>query len=161
MPWFVLYTKSRSEKKVSEGLSKCGVEVYCPVKKVERQWSDRKKVIEEPLFRSYVFVRLHPKDRHIVFNVSGVIRYLYWLGQPAEVRPCEIQAIKDLLNDFCNESIQVNYFEPNDRLCFKSGPFSGQEGDVVFQDGKKIKVYLSSLGVQITVDASENKVVRV
>jgi len=158
MPWFVIYTKSRSEKKVADELSRRGVDVYCPVRKVERQWSDRKKIVEEPLFRSYVFVRVLPKDRQVVFGVDGVVRYLFWLGQPAEVLPEEIQAIKDLLNEFDHINLNVDYFEPNDRLVFNSGAFSGQEGHVISQDGSKIRVYLPKLGVQITVDASANKV---
>jgi len=158
MPWFVLYTKSRSEKKVADELEKRGIDVYCPVRKIERQWSDRKKIVIEPLFRSYVFVRLHPKDRQNVFGVEGIVRYLYWLGQPAEVLPHEIQAIKDLLNDFDHQALDVAYYQPHDRLVFKSGAFSGQEGEVIHQDGQKIRVYLPSLGVQITVDASANKV---
>ncbi len=156
MPWFVLYTKSRSEKKVADELVKRGIDVFCPLRRMERQWSDRKKWVEEPLFRSYVFVRIHPKDRHMVFEVPGVVRYLFWLGKPAEVLPHEIQAIKDLLNDFPHETMEVTYFSPNDRLIFKTGAFIGQEGDVIKRESNKLYVYLPSLGAQVVVDLKSN-----
>ena len=94
MNWYVLYVQSRKEKKVAEMLQEMKVQVYCPHIKEIRQWSDRKKTIESPLFKSYVFVRLQDRERQLVFGVPGVVRYLFWLGKPAVVRDEEIQAIK-------------------------------------------------------------------
>ena len=68
MNWYVLYTKSRNEKLVAERLKEIGIETYCPVLKKVKQWSDRKKVVEEPLFKSYVFVRLEEHNRKDVFK---------------------------------------------------------------------------------------------
>ena len=79
MPWYVLYTKSRQEKKVTEALNLLGVNAYCPVVTTMKQWSDRKKKVEEPLIKSYVFVNLEESNRDIVFEVPGVVRYLFWL----------------------------------------------------------------------------------
>ena len=90
MPWFVIYTKSRNEKKVAELLQKNRVEVFCPLVKLKKNWSDRKKIVETPLIKSYVFVNLSEKDRNVVFNVPGVIRYVFWLKNPAIVRDNEI-----------------------------------------------------------------------
>ncbi|WP_204268528.1 transcription termination/antitermination NusG family protein, partial [Escherichia coli] len=56
--WHALYTKPRWEKKIDTVLLRKGVESWCPLQKVERQWSDRKKIIEDPLFKSYVFVKI-------------------------------------------------------------------------------------------------------
>ena len=56
--WYVLYTKHRNEKKVAQRLSEAGYTVYCPLQKVRRQWSDRTKVVEEPLFKSYLFIQI-------------------------------------------------------------------------------------------------------
>ncbi|MBP1652940.1 MAG: NusG antitermination factor, partial [Bacteroidetes bacterium] len=56
--WYAVYTKPRWEKKVAESLIRKQVETYCPINRVTHQWSDRKKVVEEPLFKSYVFVRI-------------------------------------------------------------------------------------------------------
>src|SRR5690606_27244913 len=94
MPWYVIYTKPRAEAKVAESLKKLGITVYCPMITEVHRWSDRKKKVSLPLFKSYVFVQLLPKDRNQVFAVPGVVNYLFWLGKPAQVREQEIQTIK-------------------------------------------------------------------
>ncbi len=58
MPWYVLYTKSRNEKKLTQLLSEKGFDVYCPLQETVKQWSDRKKKVQEPIFKSYIFVHL-------------------------------------------------------------------------------------------------------
>ena len=83
MNWYALYTKPRNEKKVEEQLLKMGVEAFCPKVSVVKQWSDRKKRVSQPLIPSYVFVKIKEQDRDLVFSVSGVVRYLFFLGKPA------------------------------------------------------------------------------
>ena len=75
--WYVVYTKPRWEKKVYSLLEEEGIEAYCPLNKVHKQWSDRMKWVEEPLFKSYVFVRLAEEEMSQVRMVSGVINYVY------------------------------------------------------------------------------------
>ena len=58
MPWYVLYTKPRQEKKVADGLIAIGIAAYCPLVTTIKQWSDRKKKVEVPLINSYVFVNI-------------------------------------------------------------------------------------------------------
>ena len=72
--WYVLYAKPRNEKKVAERLSAAGYNVYCPLHKVKRQWSDRMKVVEEPLFKGYLFIQVEDKRRDEVFNYPGAVR---------------------------------------------------------------------------------------
>ena len=95
MNWYVVYTKPKWEKKVAEQLTQRGIECYCPIVTEVRQWSDRKKKVEVPLFNSYVFVRLAEVDRNLVFQSSGVVRYLFWLAKPAIVRDEEISVAGD------------------------------------------------------------------
>lgn len=94
MAWFAIYTRPKNEKKVVEGLEKLGVEVYCPMVTEIKQWSDRKKKVEIPLIKSYVFVNIEEKNRNIVFEVPGVVRYLFWLGKPAVIQEQEIEVLK-------------------------------------------------------------------
>jgi len=161
MPWFVIYTKSRNEKLVASELRKRGIEVYCPVKKVERKWSDRVKIVEEPLFRSYCFVNLEEKNRYLVFDVPGVVRYLFWLNKPAIVKQKEIDVIKDLLNDFDNESIGVIDLSVSDVIIIDSGAFSSQEAIILSKQGKNIIVRIESLRMSISIDLSKNKIKKV
>jgi transcription antitermination factor NusG len=66
--WFALYTKPRWEKKINTALLKKGIESWCPLQIIEKQWSDRKKIIEEPLFRSYVFVKISAEEKNNVLR---------------------------------------------------------------------------------------------
>ncbi|MFZ9332451.1 MAG: UpxY family transcription antiterminator [Chitinophagaceae bacterium] len=88
--WYVLYTKPRWEKKVDKALQQKGIESYCPLNRVKRKWSDRIKTIEEPLFKSYVFVKVEEKEKTEVRYVDGVLNYVYWNGKPAVVKEEEI-----------------------------------------------------------------------
>ncbi|MEG2340402.1 MAG: transcription termination/antitermination NusG family protein [Odoribacter sp.] len=74
--WYALYTAPRCEKRVYAELQKRGIECFLPLQKRESQWSDRKKIIEEPLLKSYVFVRCDPKDFLNIQSVRGVITFL-------------------------------------------------------------------------------------
>lgn len=93
MAWYAVYTKSRTEKKVALRLKEAGIEAYCPVNKREKQWSDRRKVTEEPLFRSYVFVNIDlEKQSATVRRTLGVVNFVYWLQKPAVIQDDEILA---------------------------------------------------------------------
>ena len=96
--WLALYTRPRWEKKVHALLEEKGIESYCPLNKVRRQWSDRVKVVEEPLFKSYVFVRVDEGERTAVRLTSGAINFIYWNGKPALIREKEIDTIRKFLD---------------------------------------------------------------
>src|SRR5829696_7400471 len=98
--WFALYTKPRWEKKVAKNLAEKGFTVYCPLNKVLRQWSDRKKIVLEPLFKGYVFVQLEEKNSLTVKTTAGVVNFVYWNGKPAIVRQDEIEIIQRFLSEF-------------------------------------------------------------
>ena len=84
--WYVVYTKPRWEKKVARQLEQKGIEHYCPLTRVQRQWSDRKKIILEPLFSAYVFVHLDENQQIPVRQTDGVMNFVYWLKKPAVIR---------------------------------------------------------------------------
>src|SRR5258706_5427248 len=92
--WYALYTRPRWEKKVADLLEKKKVEVYCPLNKVKRQWADRKKIVYEPLFASYVFVYVSEREELNIKQTDGVINFVYWLNKPAVIRNEEIDTIR-------------------------------------------------------------------
>ncbi|RYU92906.1 UpxY family transcription antiterminator [Emticicia agri] len=153
--WFVIYTKPRQEKKVANELAKISIESYCPTKKVERQWSDRKKKVETPLFTSYCFVHIEEKDRNKVFQVPGVVRYVFWLKKPAIVRDEEIEEIKRWLNDYNHEYIETRKFQDNERLIIKSGLLIDQQATVVKQNGNQLILQLENLGFTLCVSQTD------
>ncbi|GAB2580993.1 UpxY family transcription antiterminator [Spirosoma areae] len=155
MPWFVLYTKSRSEKLVAEKLRERGIEVYCPLIKTKRQWSDRIKVVEEPLFRSYCFVNLQENERASVFGVPGIVRYLFWQNKAAIVRDLEIDAIKLMLNEVDHNLIEIKSFKPGDQLTIASGLFTNASGQIVRQQGKIVLIMLDALQLSLSIDLTK------
>jgi transcription antitermination factor NusG len=153
MPWFVIYTKSRNEKKVAELLQKNGVEAFCPLVKLKKNWSDRKKIVETPLFNSYVFVNVSEKDRNVVFNVPGVIRYLFWLKKPAIVKDSEIESLKAVLNDTM-DSFTIENYQIGDTVKISEGVFKGLDGVIEKQSNNKLHVILENVGIKITLQRS-------
>lgn len=161
LAWFVLYTKSRYEKKVADGLRQKGLEVYCPMRKTKRKWSDRYKWVEEPLFRSYCFVRLADRDRSHVFGVPGVVRYLFWLGKPAVVRDDEIEGLRGMLGSFDHDHIALREFDVHNRIKIKGGALDTLEGEIVEKRGSKLQVFMEALQVVVYVDLRSANVEKV
>ena len=146
MNWYVVYTKPKWEKKVAEQLRNIGVECYCPLITHVRQWSDRKKKVEVPLFNSYVFVQLPEIDRNLVFQSAGAVRYLFWLGKPAIVRDEEIEIIKKGLDGPDSCEISLIPFQVGDKIELDSGPFSTQTAIVQEVNNNHYILVLESLG---------------
>lgn len=149
--WFALYTKPRWEKKVNASLIQKGFEAYCPLNKVRKKWSDRMKTIEEPLFKSYVFVRVEEHLRGEVRFVDGVLNYVYWAGKPAVVKDEEIIAIKKFLSEYDDVEVATFDIKPADEVLIESGVMLGKTGRVIRVLSKNIvEVYVESLGFKLT-----------
>lgn len=144
--WYVVYTKPKWEKKVAEQLKEKGIECYCPIITQVRQWSDRKKKVEVPLFNSYVFVQLEESDRDLVFISTGVVRYLFWLGKPAIVRDMEIETIKSWLEGSNSANVSLVPYQIGDKVKVASGPFYRQEAIVQEVNKTHYLLVLESLG---------------
>ncbi len=156
--WYAVYTRVRWEKKVSECLTKRRIENYCPLNKVQRQWADRKKIITEPLFKSYVFVRSTEQDLVEVLKVDGVINMVYWLGKPAVIRHEEIMSIRNFLNDYHYISLQKIDVNINDHVRVISGPLLEYEGQVIAVRTKTVKLSLPSLGYLMSAEVETSKI---
>ena len=151
MQWYVLYTKPRQEKKVADSLNAIGIEAYCPLVTVVKQWSDRKKKVQIPLINSYVFVNIEEHQREEVFKVSGIVRYLFWLGKPAVVRAIEIEALKQSLEGIV-ASFEVSAIQKDTIYKIPEGPFQGFEGIVKNINATTIQLLLVDLGFFITLN---------
>lgn len=151
MNWYVVYTKPKWEKKVAEKLSQIGIECYCPIITQVKQWSDRKKKVEVPLFNSYVFVQIEESDRNSVFQVAGVVRYLFWLGKPAIVRDEEINIIKTSLKAENISDVSVTSIKVGDKIKLESGVFSNQNAIVKEVSNTYCILVLESLGCVLKI----------
>ena len=159
--WFALYTKPRWEKKVNSLLNDKGVECYCPLNRVKRKWTDRIKTIEEPLFKSYVFVKVDDTERTKVRLTNGVINFVYWNGKPAIVKEKEIQTIKRFLDE--HEAVQVRPMElmPNQVVLITSGAFMDRQAVVLDANKKEVRVAILSLGQELIATIEKTKLVRI
>jgi transcription antitermination factor NusG len=152
--WFAVYTKPRWEKKVNERLLQKGVESWCPVQKKESQWSDRKKIIDDPLFKSYVFVHVSDEERVAVLTTNGVLHFVHHLKKPAVIRDEEIELIRSyLLEKDVQLSVEsLRQFNENNKVIIRKGVFMDIEGTVVKGGGKKVYVRLESLEQVLVVE---------
>lgn len=147
--WYVVYTKPRSEKKVYNLLIERGYEAYCPINKVRRKWSDRMKWVEEPLFKSYVFVRASEEEKTEVRMVNGIVNYIYWLGQPAVIRDKEIDTIRRFLNDYSEVEVMPLTISTDERVIIRKGALMNREARVIKVLSNKVQVILESIGYKL------------
>ena len=158
--WYALYTKPRWEKKVYSLLIQRGFEAYCPLNKVRKEWSDRTKWIEEPLFKSYVFVRIPEKEQIKVRMVGGVVNFVYWLGRPAMLKDKEIQTIRDFLKDHTDVTVEPIGLKKEDKVTIRKGILMTREGKVLQVLNNKVRVVIDSIGYALVaiLDKSNVKV---
>ena len=148
--WYAVYTKPRWEKKVAKLLDEKGIENYCPLNKVVKQWSDRKKVVMEPIFKSYVFVRVEDKEKFELKNISGILNFVYWLGKPAIVRDEDIDTIRKFLNEFGEVTVsEIGQLKVNAKVRVKQGIMMNYQGLLVEVMGNKAKVRIESMGIYL------------
>lgn len=152
--WYALYTKPRWEKKVSMVLNAKGIECWCPVKKTQKQWSDRKKIVEEPLFTSYTFVRIEDAEKTKVLMTDGILNFVYHVGKPAIIRNEEIEIIKKYLaeKDAIISVQSLQSLDENTRIKVNHGIFMDTTGTVVKGGKKKVYVKLESLDQVMIVE---------
>jgi transcription antitermination factor NusG len=153
--WYALYTKARHEKKVDLQLREKKIESYLPMRRTLKQWSDRKKWIEEPLFRSYVFVRGEAAERYRAVQCVGVVRLVTFKGQLAVVRDEEIDMIRRILAEIRDpESCPVE-FAVGDLVEISTGPLAGIRGRLEEVRGEKrfvVSVASISQGIRFAVE---------
>ena len=152
--WHVIYSKPRNEKMVHAAIVEAGFEVYCPLNKTRRKWSDRYKVVEEPLFRSYVFIKINGTQLYDILKFDGVVRFLYWNRKPAIVREEEIELIKRFLGQHESVRLESAEFQVDQHVTFTASNFMGQQGKVLEVRNKEVKVLIESMGYYLvaTVD---------
>jgi transcriptional antiterminator RfaH len=158
--WFALYTKPRFEKKASEDLHALGIENYLPTYKTIRQWSDRKKMVELPLFPSYCFVSIQPSKYLEPLKANGVIKFVWFNNKPVPIPDKEIEAIKILCGSQLPLELSSIDFAPGQKVIVSQGVLSGIEGEYVKNSGKKkILVRINSINHGVIVSINPEYVV--
>jgi transcription antitermination factor NusG len=156
--WYAVYTKPRWEKKVHGLLVDKGIETYCPLNKVRRKWSDRMKTVHEPLFKSYVFVRIPEDDKTPVRMTDGVVNFVYWLGKPAIVKDNEIELIKRFLNEYYDIQASPLEVHTDMKVQVQRGAFMSKEAKVLKVMGNKVQLVIESIGYSLIAYVDKNNV---
>jgi len=153
--WYAIYTKPRWEKKVHALLTEKKIQSYCPLNKVRKKWSDRMKIVEEPLFKSYVFARVTGDEQTKVRMTAGVVNFVYWQKKPAVIPAREIETIKKFLNEYEHVLAEPMQLKEDARVTIRQGLFMDKEAKVLKIEGNKVKVEIESIGY--TLIASVDK----
>ena len=131
------------------------LESYCPLNKVTKKWSDRVKTVEEPLFKSYVFVHINEEEQSKVRMTAGVMNFVYWLGRPAVIPAREIETIRKFMNEYENVIAEPLQLKKDARVTIKQGLFMDHEAKVLKIEGNRVKLVIESIGY--TLIASVDK----
>jgi len=156
--WFAVYTKPRWEKKVFSSLQEKGLECYCPLNKVRKKWSDRVKTIEEPLFKSYVFVKIEPDQQTEVRMTNGVVNFVYWQGKPAMIREKEINTIRRFLNEYENVQAHPVELKADQKVRIYAGVLMDHEARVLKVKGNQVEVMIESLGYKLVASVDKSNI---
>jgi transcription elongation factor/antiterminator RfaH len=158
MNWYVLYTRPKYEKKISEEISRLNYENYLPLRTVFRKWSDRVKKIQEPLFPNYIFVRLPINEKHWILSVDGAVRLITFDGKPVPVRDTEIDRIKKIEvmgQDVALETVH----RVGEKVRVTKGVFTGYEGELLrMPKGPRLVIKLPVLNQAVSVYISVHDV---
>tara|TARA_Y100000591_G_C21593096_1_gene574194 strand:- start:224 stop:724 length:501 start_codon:yes stop_codon:yes gene_type:complete len=152
--WIAVYTKPRHEKTVQRKLDDNGFEVYLPMLRKRQQWSDRKRWVDFPLFRSYVFVCTHKENHMEILQTPSIISIVKFGKKIAYIEDKTINSIKQIIEGgFIPET--TNYFINGDPVKIKHGPLKGITGEVVRIDKNNcliIRIDTIKLSISIKIE---------
>ena len=150
--WYAAYTKSRTEKKALQRLTENGFEAYLPIQRKRHQWSDRLKWVEEPLIKSYIFIKVNEKDYYNAINTPGLVCYVTFEGKAAPIPDWQIDLLKKLLNDGAEMEVNSDRIDPGEKIIVVKGTLVGMKGEMVeYRGSKKVLIRLGTTGTNILI----------
>jgi len=152
MNWYVLYTSSRAEKQVEKNLIADGIEVFLPLHLSPRKWSDRIKMVEVPLFSSYIFVKTDDNTLRNLLKVTGISRIIFFNEQPAIIKDKEIKSIKEFL--LKAKGYECEFIE-NDEVSITLGPLKGIKGLVKKKSREYLYLFIEQIGINVKVKLNQ------
>jgi transcriptional antiterminator RfaH len=153
--WHVIYTRSRHEKKLAATYREKGIEYYLPTVQTMKQWSDRKKKVEEVLFKSYIFVRVSEKEYIEALKTAGAVRYVAIEGKAVSLSEAQVQQIKNTVENNLDFDLSNASFKKGETVSIKNGPFKGTVGEFITWSGKKkLLIRVDEIGYSLLVHIS-------
>lgn len=150
--WYPVCTYPRAEKKASQALLNKGIKTYLPLRKQLKQWSDRKKWVEEPFIKSYLFVNIRPHEQGEVLMTRGIARFIYFSGKVATIDDRQIEELRLLMDSAIELEITEENLQPGERVLIKAGALKGMRGEVVnYRSQKQLAMRLDGIGHSIII----------
>lgn len=155
--WYPVYTNPKAEKRAYELLSRKGIEAYLPLQRTLKQWSDRKKWVEEPMIKSYLFVNVSPTQHAEVLMTQGIARFLYFSGKIASMPEQQIQSLKLLLATENDVEITERNFKKGENVIVTAGPLQGLKGELIdFQSSKRVLLRIDHTGQSLLIQVPKS-----
>lgn len=159
--WYPVYTQPRAEKKACQALVNKGITAYLPLQRQLKQWSDRKKWVEEPLIKSYIFVCISGQQHTEVLMTKGVSRFIYFSGKIATMPYQQIEDMKLLTASPFELSITEENLQAGEKVLIKAGPLKGIKGEIIsYRSQKQLAIKLENLGYSIIVNVAAELIER-
>jgi len=159
--WYPVYTQPRAEKKAFLSLINKGIEAYLPLQRQLKQWSDRKKWVEEPFIKSYLFVRIKEHEQTEILMTKGIARFIYFSGKIASMPDRQIDELKLLMASPFELEITEEDLQPGESIVIKAGPLKGLKGEIIsYRSQKQLALRLENLGYSIIVHVSASLIGR-
>ena len=151
--WYALYTRARHEKFVESRLLEKGIEAFTPKITLRKKWSDRNKVIQEPLFKSYCFAKFSLHDKTKIVSQEGVVKMVHFKSQYVPVPESVMNSLKIIQE----KNVQVNpypYINIGDKVSIKKGPLKGLEGFIIEKRNRSTNLIISIDAIYASVKCS-------
>src|ERR1700743_37561 len=162
LKWFPVYTHARAEKKACQALVKKGIETYLPLHRQLKQWSDRKKWIEEPFIKSYLFVHIKEHEQTEVLMTKGIARFIYFSGKVTAMPDRQIDELRLLMASPYELEVTAEDLHPGEKIVIKAGPLKGITGEIIsYKTQKQLALRLENLGYTIIVHVAVSLIDRI
>ena len=159
--WYPVYTHPKAEKKAHLALVNKGIEAYLPLRRQLKQWSDRKKWIDEPFIKSYLFVRITQQEQTEVLMTKGITRFIYFGGKITSMPDKQIEDLKLLMASAVELEITEEDLLPGEKIILKAGPLKGMVGEIIsYRSQKQLALRLENLGCSIIIHVSASLIER-
>jgi len=158
--WYAIYTRANGEKKLFDNLQEKNIECYLPTRKVLKVWSDRKKWVEEPLFRCYIFVKVSYKEFFNVLNTPGAICYISFGGRAQSIPESQITNIRTFLYQ-CDHEVTLTYerIQKGAVVEVLYGSLKGVKGEVANIYGQmRLLIRIDSMNCSLYANISRDEV---
>jgi len=159
--WYPVYTHPRAEKKAAQALINKGVETYLPLRRQLKQWSDRKKWVDEPFIKSYLFVHITDHEQAEVLMTKGIARFIYFGGKITAMPDRQIGDLKLLMSSSLELEITEENLLPGEKIIIRAGPLKGMTGEIIsYRSQKQLALRLENLGCSIVIQIAASLIGR-